>query len=90
MTTDDTLETTSSCESCGMPIESGRYYCTHCVDENGQLQPFEQRFATMVDWQLRRNPGLIRAEAEAQTRVYLAGMPAWRDHPQVAGSSGSW
>lgn len=28
--------TTGTCESCGMPIESGPY-CAHCVDETGQL-----------------------------------------------------
>lgn len=25
-----------SCESCGMPIETGRY-CGYCTDENGVL-----------------------------------------------------
>jgi hypothetical protein len=38
------------CGSCSMPIESGRY-CAYCVDERGELQPFETRFARMVDWQ---------------------------------------
>ena len=28
--------TTTACESCGMPIESGRY-CDHCTDETGVL-----------------------------------------------------
>jgi hypothetical protein len=35
---------THACESCSMPIESGRY-CAYCVDERGELQPFETRFA---------------------------------------------
>ena len=37
------MTTTSSCESCGMPIESGRY-CDYCTDESGALQSFEERF----------------------------------------------
>jgi hypothetical protein len=27
----------TTCESCGMPIETGRY-CGYCTDETGQLQ----------------------------------------------------
>ncbi len=67
------------CESCGMPIEMGPY-CRHCVDEAGQLQPFEERFERMVQWSVRRQ-GLSRAEAEAKTREYMRTMPAWRGHP---------
>ena len=35
-----------ACESCGMPIETGRY-CGYCTDESGQLQSFDQRFERM-------------------------------------------
>ena len=73
---------TASCESCGMPIETGRY-CAHCVDENGQLQSFEERFERMVAWQQRREPQATRAELEAKTKAYMATMPAWRDHPAI-------
>ena len=31
------MTTTSSCDSCGMPIESGRY-CGYCTDDSGTLQ----------------------------------------------------
>jgi hypothetical protein len=74
-----------ACESCGMPIESGAL-CSYCVDEKGQLQPFEERFSRMVAWQERQQPGLARAEAEKQTLAYMATMPAWRDHPRVRGA----
>ena len=76
--------TTGSCESCGMPIETGRY-CPHCTTEAGDLQPFDERFARMVAWQRRRHPEQSQAEVEAATLAYLATMPAWRDHPRVAG-----
>ena len=39
----------------------------------------------MVGWQERRHPEQSRAEAEAATLDYMATMPAWRDHPAVAG-----
>ena len=56
--------TTHSCESCGMPIETGRW-CTYCTSDSGELQPFEERFARMVAWQERRHPEQSRADAEA-------------------------
>ena len=73
---------TIACESCGMPIETGRY-CVHCVDADGSLQSFEDRLERMVWWQQRRQPQASRAELEAATRAYMATMPAWRDHPAV-------
>jgi hypothetical protein len=71
-----------ACESCGMPIEAGPY-CNYCVDEGGKLQPFEERFERMVQWQSRREPGASRADLEKKTLAYMAGMPAWKDHPRV-------
>jgi hypothetical protein len=66
-----------------MPIESGRY-CGYCTDDSGALQSFDERFARMVEWQSRRDPGATRAEIERQTLDYMATMPAWQDHPRVA------
>lgn len=76
---------TTTCESCGMPIETG-HYCAYCTDAEGNLQSFDERFGRMVDWQARTNPGSSREELERQTLEYMAGMPAWRDHPRVRAS----
>jgi hypothetical protein len=65
-----------------MPIEAGPY-CQYCVDEKGELQPFDERFARMVQWQKKREPNASRAELEEKTLAYMATMPAWRDHPRV-------
>jgi len=70
------------CESCSMPIETGQY-CEHCVDAEGKLQPFEQRFERMVSWQQRKKPAASRAELESETLAFMAKMPAWKDHPRV-------
>lgn len=75
---------THTCESCGMPIETGRY-CAHCVNPDGTLQEFATRFERMIAWQQRREPGASRAELEAKTRQYMASLPAWRDHPDITG-----
>jgi hypothetical protein len=63
-----------------MPIESG-LYCQYCVDANGKLQPFEERFTKMVDWQLKRNPAAGRAQAEQDTLAFMSRMPAWKNDP---------
>ena len=76
-------KTGTTCQSCGMPLETGRY-CGYCTDEHGELQSFDERFARMVDRQARRSPGTARADLERQTLDYMATMPAWRDHPRVA------
>jgi hypothetical protein len=76
------MSTTSSCESCGNPIESGRY-CGHCTDDSGALQSFEQRFDRMAAWQQRRHPSTSKQDIEQQVLDYMATLPAWRDHPRV-------
>ena len=55
------MTTAQTCESCGMPIETGRY-CGYCTDENGALQSFDIRFERMVGWQARRDPAASREE----------------------------
>ena len=79
-----TATTSHACESCSMPIETGRY-CQHCTDEGGQLQPFDERFERMIAWQQRRTPDASRAELERATLAFMARMPAWKDHPRVRG-----
>lgn len=76
----------SSCQSCGMSIESGPY-CHYCVDAQGALQPFEERFERMIQWQARKEPQASRAELERKTLLYMAKMPAWKDHPRVRASN---
>jgi hypothetical protein len=71
-----------TCESCSMPIETGRY-CQYCVNGQGELQPFEERFERMVSWQARRSPEKNRQVLEAETLEFMSKMPAWRDHPKV-------
>ena len=82
------MTTAATCESCGMPIETGRY-CAYCTDETGALQSFDERFERMVGWQARRHPGATRQEIELQTLDYMATMPAWRDHPRVTARASS-
>lgn len=75
------------CQSCGLPIDSGRY-CAYCVDAHGALQDFDTRFERMVAWAQRENPALPREQAERDTLAYMARMPAWADHPRVRARTG--
>ncbi len=61
--------TTTSCESCGMPIETGRY-CAHCTAQDGGLQPFEERFEKMVAFQARREPEASREARGGSARTW--------------------
>lgn len=70
------------CESCSMPIETGRY-CVYCVDDKGELQSFDERLERMIAFQQGRTPNASRAELESATLAYMARMPAWKDHPRV-------
>ena len=76
------------CESCGMPVETGRY-CAYCTDADGNLQAFEERFERMVSWQARREPSASRERLEAETLDHMATLPAWKDHPRVVSRSSS-
>ena len=73
--------TENGCQSCTMPIESGEY-CQHCAP-NGTLIPFDECFQRMIQWSLRQNPGLDRAQAEEETRRFMRSMPAWKDAPEL-------
>lgn len=70
------------CESCSMPIETGRY-CQYCTDSAGNLQPFEERLTRMMAWQQRRTPDAQPAEIERATLEFMAKMPAWKDNPEL-------
>jgi hypothetical protein len=76
------MESGLKCESCGMPIPEGKY-CEHCVDEAGNLQPFEERFGRMVQWISRSDPTASRESAEERARQAMRTMPAWKDHPKL-------
>lgn len=73
------------CESCTMPIESGPY-CPHCSDGEGRLHPFDEIFARFEQWTRGREPGLGDEEVRRKVLAFMAGTPAWRDHPAVRGA----
>jgi hypothetical protein len=70
-----------------MAIETGTY-CQYCVGPDGALQDFDERLARMLQWQRRQHPDQSEAETLRQTLDYMATMPAWKDHPRVAGRRG--
>jgi hypothetical protein len=70
------------CQSCAMPIESGKY-CQYCADEKGNLHSFDESVERMAQFMSRQTPGLSPEDAQKQTLAYMAQMPAWRDHPKL-------
>lgn len=90
---DETIQGSATCISCGMPMASAAdhapghpesAWCAYCSAPNGDLQSFEERFERMTQWEMRRK-GRDRASAEAATRAYMSAMPAWRDYPRLCG-----
>ena len=87
-----TTDRPTTCESCSMPMheatdhalgDASSPWCRYCTNGDGTLQAFDERFARMVQWAVRKD-GLDQAEAEAQTRAHMRTMPAWKDHPALA------
>ena len=72
------------CESCSMPIETGPY-CQYCIDEEGNLQDFETRLTKMMAWAKGQNPEVSDQDLRTQTMAHMKTMPAWKDHPKLAG-----
>jgi hypothetical protein len=73
----------TTCESCSMPIEDGRY-CPHCTDDAGNLQAFDERLTRMVQWSTRHgDPDRSAAQVLRETLEFMQTMPAWRDHPEL-------
>jgi len=58
-------------------------YCEHCVDSEGNLQPFEVRFKEMVALISNREPSISPEEAEERVRKYMRKMPAWADRLEL-------
>ncbi len=78
------MNATTNCQSCGMPIAFGSY-CQFCVDENGDLQRFDERLKCMSQCMLDHEQATTPEEAEQKALAYMATMPAWRDHPRITG-----
>lgn len=76
------MDLNGQCKSCSMTIESGDY-CHYCTDDTGELRAFDETFERFVQFAIGRDSSLDRATAEANTRGFMAQMPAWKDHPKL-------
>ena len=72
----------ANCQSCGMPIESGRY-CQYCSDGHGNLHSFDETVARMAQFWRSQDQSLSTEAARQKTLAHMATMPAWKDHPKV-------
>jgi len=65
-----------NCESCGMPIDSGKY-CKYCAP-GGRLKSKEQVRDGWINFTVS-NQGLSREKAEKKVDEQMKKMPAWKD-----------
>ena len=74
------------CDSCGMPLAGAADhalgdpaipYCRFCTQEDGTLQPRDERLERFTQWAMKQN-GLDYDDARKQAIAYMATMPAWK------------
>ena len=76
---------TDFCYSCAAPLDMPffqgpvAHYCNQCVDEDGNLKPYGEIYAGVVDWLKTWQPNLDDAKAKERATHYLKAMPAWAD-----------
>lgn len=75
-----------SCNSCGMPMENQEdfalgnvesSYCKYCVDEKGQLLPYETILENNAHY-LKESQGVTESAATKMATDLLKTMPAWK------------
>lgn len=78
---------TNRCQSCSMTIENGTY-CKYCSDDRGSLLAFEETLERFIQFAMQHRSDLDRPTAARQALEFMAKMPAWRDHPDLATARG--
>ncbi|MCE9594600.1 MAG: VOC family protein [Planctomycetes bacterium] len=69
-----------NCQSCGMPMTDaacGQMFCAYCVDEKGELKPYEAVLEGCISGYFIPMQKLSRPEAEMAAHALLAKQPAW-------------
>jgi hypothetical protein len=73
------------CHSCAAPLDLPgmqgpvENYCSQCTDEDGNLKPYEEIHAGVVEWLKTWQPNLTDAKANERATHFLKAMPAWAD-----------
>ncbi|MCP5022609.1 MAG: hypothetical protein GY930_12650 [bacterium] len=69
-----------SCQSCGMPLsdaKEGQMYCEFCINEKGELRPYEQVLEGTIAGYFMAMQKMSREDAEPAAKEHLSKMPAW-------------
>jgi hypothetical protein len=75
------------CIACGMPMgkktdyplgDQSKDYCVHCAREDGSMQSYEEKAASMAGF-IVRTQGLDPKAALAAARERMSRLPAWKD-----------
>lgn len=70
----------ASCQSCSMPLsdaEPGQMFCAYCVDEQGELKPYEAILEGCISGYFIPMQKMTRPQAEQAAREMLSKQPAW-------------
>jgi hypothetical protein len=69
-----------ACQSCAMPLKDakpGQMFCDYCIDEKGQLKPWETVLEGTTTGYFMAMQKMPREKAEAAAREHLKKQPAW-------------
>lgn len=78
---------TKTCISCGMPLaapedfpngDTDLDWCRFCAHPDGGLKSYEEALAGLTAF-MAQSQGFEDIAAREAARLYLSGMPAWRD-----------
>ena len=74
------------CHACGMCLETPGFkgnseiYCTHCTDEDGNLNVSREKVQSAVaNWFKEWHPNIDDEKAMGRGDYYLRAMPHWAD-----------
>jgi LSD1 subclass zinc finger protein len=72
------------CHACTAPLQNPEFrgasdiYCKYCSDEKGNLKPYEEVKAGIVQW-IKDWQGVSDDVAAERAEYFMKAMPAWAD-----------
>ncbi len=78
---------TKTCIACGMPMQKpedfamsdeSKTYCRHCMREDGTMQSYEEKVASMTQFVVKTQ-GFAPEAARVSVIEMLAKLPAWKE-----------
>lgn len=73
------------CLACTHPLEADEVksevegYCKYCIDDEGNLKPYEAIKEGIAGWMMSWQPGVTPEVAAERAGHFMRALPAWAD-----------